>query len=525
MGKSRILFWAAAVSLVSALPFIGCRRDVVPENTVRVVVFDRGTGDGRTDPADNMWTEWIRDRVREDLGLDVIFEPVPWRDEDQAQAALMATGNPPDLMMTWNSNNVIAWGVEGRLFDMAPYVDTYLVDVRDFLGRDPALPGGDLVSRNRNRQTGQLFSVPMRRANTARLNVFMRQDWLDALGLPVPATHDEFFDTLVAFRDHNPGRVNRVIPWIMGRDVRWQAGTILESFIDRNVSETDRWVYTVADRHLLVPGYVEGVRFMNRMFNARLVDMDFPLYADDSIPNYLIASGVVGAFGHNWDQVFRPAEGLTTNLRMNVPNARWVAVDAFPSPADGVTHRISHDTAGLSVFIPGTAGNPYGAMRYLNWLARFENFNFLQIGPEGIVHEMVDGLPRVNPAAGDGWIQNSPRNMDLTPLHYGIFLRTPGETARMSAVDFPFPAEDVMRAYDVAMSNAGPDPAVAAAGPLLAVGPVALTLRQQAESLLIQAIMTSEGNFDNVWNAGIMNWMNSGARAVIGERAANVVVP
>jgi len=525
MKKNVFLF--VAVSIAFTLLVTGCPGERLPENAVRVVVFDRGTDGGRTNPANNRWTEWIQDRVREELDLEMSFVPVSRWVEAETQVTLLAAGRPPDVMMTWNINNVIIWGEQGGLFDMAPYVDTYLANVREFLGPDTALPGRELIFRNQNMQTGQLFSIPMRRANTARLNVFMRQDWLNYLGLPVPTTHEEFFDTLVAFRDAPslPGVADgRVIPWTMTSDVRWQAGNIIESFIDPNLSTRDRWVYTVADRHLIVPGYKEGVRFMNRMWNAGLIDPDFGFYTDDQVLNNLIASGRVGAFGHNWDQIFRDAEGLTTNLRMIVPGAEWVVLDAFPN-ADGVTTRISYDPAGLFIFIPRAARNPHGAMRYLNWLAQFENFNFLQTGPEGIVHTMIDGLPRIHPTAEDGWIQNSSLNIDLTPLHNGLFLRTEEESIRALTLVYPHPAEEIMNAYNIAMRNASPGPVIATERPLIAAGPVALSLQLQAQAFLIQAVMAAEADFDRVWESGITSWMNAGARSVLEERRVNFVSP
>ena len=531
MRKGKVLFLAAAAALLFSVLLTGCPgRDAGPENAVRIVVFDRGTDGGRTNPADNQWTRWIQERVREELDLEVIFVPVSRWDEPSVQVTMMAGGSPPDLMMTWNFNNVVAWGEQGGLFDLAPHVDTYLRDVRAFLGPDQALPGREFVFRNQNQRTGQLFSVPMMRANNARINVFMRQDWLDALGLPVPTTHEEFFGALVAFRDAPslPGIApgTRVIPWSMSADVRWQAGRIIESFIDPTISIEDRWVYIAADRHLLIPGYKEGVRFVNRMYNAGLIDPDFFIYPDDSDVNRLIASGVVGAFGHNWDQVFRAAEGLTTNLQQIVPGAQWVAVDAFPSPVDGVTHKISYDSAGLSIFIPRAARNPVGAMRYLNWLARFENFNFLQVGPEGTVHEMVDGLPRINPTAGGGWIQNSPWNIDLTPLQNGIFLRDPAETVRMIALGYsPHPEGLVMAAHTAAMVNARPDPVIITEQPLVAAGPLGPALQSHVERILINAVRAVPGNFDSVWNTEIGEFLNAGARAIVEERRANFVSP
>jgi putative aldouronate transport system substrate-binding protein len=522
MRRGRFIFLAAAVAF--AMLATGCGGQRLPENAVRVIIFDRGTDGGRTNPTNNMWTQWIQERVREELDLEIIFEQVSRFDEEQAQVTLMAAGNPPDLMMTWGSDNVASWGAQGGLFNMAPYLDTHLADVRAFLGPDQALPGRDFIMRNEDRATGDLFSISMLRSNTARINVFMRKDWLDALGLPVPTTHEEFFNALVAFRDRNPGNVGRVIPFAMSRDVRWQAGRIIESFIDPNLSVRDLWVNTVVDRHLAVPGYREGVRFVNRMYNAGLVDRDFFMYPDDTDLNNLIASGQVGAFGHNWDQIFRSAEGLTTNLRQIVPDARWVAVDAFPS-SDGVRHKISYDPAGLQIFIPRAARNPEGAMRYLNWLARAENFGFLQTGPEGIVHEMVDGLPRINPNAPDGWIQNSPWNVDLTPLQNGVFLPNPEDTLRMIALGYAFPEEDVMQALSVSMANARPGIVIAPARPLVAAGPRGPELLTQLETMMINAVRAAPGDFDSVWDTAFQEWMNAGARAIIDERAANFVEP
>ena len=520
--SKRFLFFVTAV-LVFPLMIGGCARDRLPENAVRVIIFDRGTDGGRTNPTNNQWTQWIQERVREELDLEIVFEPVSRFDEEQAQVTLIAAGRPPDLMMTWNSANVLLWGEQGGLFNMAPYVDEYLPDAREFLGPDPSLPGRELIFRNQNMQTGQLFSVPMRRANTARLNIFMRQDWLDTLGLPAPVTHEEFFNTLAAFRDAQLGGPN-TIPFVIGRDLRWGAGKILESFIDPDISLRDRWVYTIVDRHLLLPGYKEGVRFLNRMFHAGLIDPDFFLYIDDTVPNNLISSGRVGSFGHNWDQIFRAAEGLTTNLRQIVPEARWIALDAFPS-SDGIIRNISYDSAGLSVFIPRAARNPRGAKQYLNWLARFENFHFLQVGPEGIVHKLVDGLPVVNPSPPGGWMQNSGWNIDLTPLHNGMFLRTEEETVRALTLGYPFPEEYILQAFYATMNNAAPGPVISTAAPLVTAGPLGLTLLMQADTLMINAVIAPEADFDAVWNAGIQAWLNAGAQTVLNERAANFVSP
>jgi len=517
------------LAILAALVIAGCEKSGTHGEkliTIKVEVFDRGTDGGKTNPTKNRWTEWIKDKFLKDENIIVVFEPVPRSEEEQSLINLMAAGNPPDVCMTYSINNITKWGEMGGVFDLSPHLDTNLKNLKEFLGPDPALPGRDLIHRNMNAKTGAVYSIPGRRLNTARLNTFIRKDWLDKLGLPVPKTKEQYFNALRAFKERDPGNVgrNKVVPFSMPKDVRWQAGTILESFIDPNISVQDRWVNFVADRYFLIPDYKDGGRFLNRMYNAGLIDPDFPLYKDDLPMSNLIKSGVVGSFIHNWDQIFRESEKLVTDLRKNVPDAEFIAVDCMES-SDGVTHKISYDPAGVFVFIPKSSKNPEAAMRYLNWLAKYENFHFIQTGPEGIVHTIVDGIPKINPAAGDGWIQNSSQNIDYTPIMNGLFLETEEESIRALAAVYPWPAEMVMAAYNTAMNNARPNPVIITSSPLVVAGPLERTLIDKSEAFLIQSITAPAANFDRVWDTGVADWLLSGADKIRAERQEKFVAP
>jgi putative aldouronate transport system substrate-binding protein len=428
--------------------------------------------------------------------------------------------------MIYGTDNIDNWAEQGGIFDMAPYIDSHLPDLKEFLGPDPALIGRDFIRRNMNNKTGEVYSIPGRRMNVARLNTFIRKDWLDKLGLPVPSTTAEFYNTLEAFKQKDPGGYGtRVIPYTMTVDVRWTAGALLESFIKPNMPVKDRWINTIIEQYFLLPDYKEGVRFLNKMWNNNLIDRDFALYSDEETFKNLIKSGVVGAFGHNWDQIFRDSERLLTDLQKNVPGAQWIAVDCMTNKFDGITHKISYDSAGINYFIPKSSKNPEAAMRYLNWLARYENYSFIQAGPEGIVHEIVDGVPKINPSAPDGWIQNSPQNLDYTPIMNGLFLKTEEESIKALAAGYSFPSEMIMDAYYIAMKNAKPGPIVIPSQPLRAAGPYSQTLVDKSQNFVVQSIMASEENFDHVWNLGILDWMSSGAQAILDERTALYIEP
>ena len=522
---NRLVLLALAFALLIAAA--GCYKSgSVGKRIIKIEVYDRGTDGGRTNPTNNKWTEWIKAKFLEDEGIEIVFEPIPRYTEEQALINLMAAGNPPDICMTYSSGNITNWADQGGIFDVGPYIDTQLSELKKFLGPDPALAGRDFIRRNMDNKTRQVFSMPAKRMNVARLNTFMRKDWLDKLGMKVPSTKQEFYDALVAFKQRDPGRVgsNKVIPFIMTNDIRWTAGNLLESFIDPSISTRDRWVNTVIDRYFLLPNYKEGVRFLNKMYNAGLIDTDFPLYNDEEIMKNLIKSGVVGSFGHNWDQIFRESERLMTDMQKNVPGAEWIAVDCMES-SDGVTHKISYDPAGLNYFIPKSSKNPLAAMRYLNWLAKYENFNFIQLGPEGIVHTMVDGVPKINPVAPDGWIQNSSQNIDYTPIMNGIFMETEEASVRALAAGYPWPVEKVMAVYNAAMTNAIPGPVISTIQPLRSAGPLSQTLVDKSIYFVVQSVTAPTANFDREWDDGIRDWLASGAETIRLERAENYIEP
>jgi putative aldouronate transport system substrate-binding protein len=490
---------------------------------ITVEVFDRGTDGGRSDPTNNNWTKWIQEKVLKDENISVTFVPVPRSNETTALNNLMAAGNPPDVCLTYSGDLINSYRVMGGILDLSPYIDTLLPDLKKFLGPDMALPGRDFIRRSMDTATGKIYSIPGRRMNTARIGTFIRKDWLDKLGLPLPKTTQEFYDALVAFKERDPGGVgaNNVIPLTLSRDVRWRAGNLLDSFTDPNLSDQERWVNSVIGRSYLLPGFKEGVRFMNKMYNAGLIDRDFPLAVDDTPGDNLFKSGIVGAYIHNWDHIYRDSPGIYRDLKMNVPAAEVVAIDPF-TDSRGIATKTSYDAAGVNFFIPASTKNPEAALRYINWLARFENYNFLQIGPAGIVHDLVDGIPKLK--AGEGlWIQNSPQNIDYTIHINGLDLGDETKTARALASSYTVDPALIVNAYDLAMKNARA--ALVVPATLSVAGPYTQTLTDKGDVWMAEAITCPPANFDQVWERNRIDWLNSGAQAIINERKEKYIAP
>jgi putative aldouronate transport system substrate-binding protein len=487
---------------------------------IRVEIFDRGTDGGKTNPANNKWTEWIKAKVLEEENIAVTFVPVSRWNEETAIVAQMAAQDAPDICYTYSMDNVRNWGLQGGVYDLAPYVAEYLPDMLELMGEDPQIPGQNLLWHSKDAETGALYGISNKFMYTASHNTFIRQDWLDKLGLPLPETTEQFYDTMVAFKNNADAlgvSKNRIVPFLITTDVRWQTYNLFLSFMKPGLSSVEKLVNIVAERQLLVPGVKDAYRFLNRMYNDGLMDRDFPLYNDDQMPSNLMKSGVVGAFQHNWDQPYRQNLQIQTDLQKNIPGAKFVPVDPFTN-AEGITpKRASPVSGGMIFFIPTTCKQPEAALRYANWLCRYENYHFLQFGAEGINHRKEGGVAIPIVATGE-WMQNSSANVDYTISINGYVVPQEHFGQVLSASYPGIPPEEITAAYRISSTHVQREPYMAAT--ILSVAPVRQVLVAKEQALSVNLICAKPGDFDRVWDEGIQDWLASGAQAVIDEQKA-----
>jgi putative aldouronate transport system substrate-binding protein len=519
----KIVLVLVILMMTSALTFAGGGQDTSPtavaENLpvtgrLNVEVFDRGTDGGKTLAHDNEWTRWIKEKVKRDLNIDITFIPVGRWSENTDIVNLMAAGpgSAPDLCYTYGGGMVEAFRDQGGVMNLTPYIDSYLPDLKKLLGSDPAYPGKDFIRRNADPQTGAIYSIPSYRVAIAQRNVFIRKDWLDKLGLPVPTNFNQFYQALKAFKDRDPGGVgaNRVVPFGQNNDVRWGLANLIHHFINPRMNDRDRWVYNIADRYIYMDGYKRGVQEMNKWYNEGLIFRDFPLMvtADDFYNQ--IKSGVVGAFCQNWDMPYRTDYRLLEDLRRNVPGADYI-------PIDVVQNKDMMDKVGLQIFIPSFSPNKDAALKYLNWLAKPENYQFLQIGNEGVNHQMVNGVPRtIATPPGNSWIQNSPNNIDYTMPINGVEMGSQSLNARVLSLSYgDIAPEVIVNAFEVSTRNAR---AAAVYQATTTVNQYNRDLQEKADDLLAQAITAKPADFNRIWDNGIRDWLRSGAQEVFDER-------
>jgi len=477
-----------------------------------VEVYDRGSDGGRTLAHDNAWTNWIKDKVKKELNIDITFKPVGRWSENTDIVNLMAAGSAPDLCYTYNYDMINEFRDKGGIFELSGYIDTYLPDFKKLQGADPSFPGKYLIYRDQDPKTLKIYSLRNYVVAIAQRNIFIRKDWLDKLGMSVPKNMGEFYQALKAFKDRDPGSVgkNRVVPLGVNADVRWGLSNFINHFVDPKLSDRDRWINYIADRYITMPGFKRGVQEMNKWYNEGLIFKDFPLMttADDFYNQ--IKSGVVGAFCQNWDFPYRTDMNILVDLRKNAPNADYI-------PISITNNKEISDKAGFRIFIPQSSPNKDSALKYLNWLAKPENYSFLQIGQEGVNHKKVNGIPQIVAAPPlHPWFMNSPNNIDYTIPMNGVELGSDAQNAKVLGLNYgTIPPDVISNAYVTSISGAR--------GPVVwqattKVNQYSGDLREKADDLLSLAITAKPSEFNKVWDNGIKDWLKSGGQEVLNER-------
>ncbi len=488
---------------------------------ITVEVYDRGN-DGGSDPTNNIYTEYIKKGMLEDHNVEVEFVAVPrWTEVEQINN-LLAAGDAPDVCVTYDYPTIQTYANMGGVLDLGADVDTYaalLPNLWDWLGETN-------IYWDKDPANGTIWALEAKLAVSNRINTFVRKDWLDKLGLKEPTTKQEFEDMLIAFRDNADellgADADKMVPYSMSYDVGWRAATLIESFIDPNVSDKEYFVNGFDDRKITQNGTKEAVQLLNKWYNDGLMWSDFALYGSgDTTEDDMMKAGYVGAFTHNWDYPFRNGEdSVQANLQRLVgEEAAFVAVDCFED-SKGTHTKFVSGPIDRKVFFPSTNTEPLASLMYLDWISDPAHIEYLQLGDEGVTHNKLDnGAYEIVAATGDA-IQNSGFNIDYTITCNGMKLQDNDITVKSRAYSYanidPALVEAAHKICNTDMKvgknvNVGAIESEEGQGPALA---------EKRDIIYDTAVSASVADFEKVWDNGMADYLSSGGQAIIDERTA-----
>ena len=487
---------------------------------ITVEVYDRGN-DGGSDPTNNMYTEYIKKGMLEDHNVEVEFVKVPRWTEVEEINNLLAAQTAPDICVTYSYPTIQTYADMGGVMDLSGILE----ENKDLCPNLWNWLGENNIYWDRDPVAGTVWAIEAKLATSNRILTFVRQDWLDALGLEAPTTTAEFEAMLYAFKERAAelpvDDASKVIPYSVSYDVGWRAGNLIESFLDPEISDREFYINGFDDRKLTQNGTKEAIRLLNKWYNDGLLWDNFALYGSgDTTEDDNMKAGYVGVFTHNWDYPFRNGvDSINANLQRNVgPDAKYVAVDCFTS-SDGSHTKFVPGPVDRKVFFPLTNDEPLACLLYLDWISDPEHIEYLQIGEEGVTHNVLEsGAIQTVAATGDA-IMNSGMNIDYTITCNGLKLADPEKTQLSKAYNYAEIDPEIVAQADTYAQTDLHFIKNVNVGAIEAEAGIGDTLSSKRDQVFDQAVVAPVDKFDEVWDDFLEDYLSSGAQDIMDERA------
>jgi len=338
-----------------------------------------------------MWQE-----VEKKTGIHINWQANS--DYDTAMQPVIASGSRlPDIMLippAWGSSGVYKLARDGMIIQLDDLISKHAPDLQKLLQDNPALKA--MITA----PDGKIYTVcdaPMFVNSMVVQNaLFIRQDWLDRLRLPVPVTLDDWHQVLTAFKNNDPKGDGRrdVIPFAGISQVGNLNNLMaLGSAFGLPVGDTEWW-YDNSGKVFHVyssPQYRNFLQTMNQWFREGLLDIE--LNRDE--PNFqsLTSTNVVGAFVHLAERTTQ-YDGFVKSGGVNTAKHTLVSPPRAPNGAN--PQILKRPPTWSHYGITRDARNPELAMRWINFIYGSEEGVLMnEYGIEGrSFTKGSDGKPR-----------------------------------------------------------------------------------------------------------------------------------
>ena len=478
--------------------------------TITVELFDRSNAPDGSTITDNRWTKYVQEEMQK-VGINIEFVPVPRWDEVTKMQTMIASQTAPDITLTYSYPYADDYLKQGGVWDLSEFVDG-----EDQAQNLKAYLGEDVLDIGRN-SDNQLYGIIARRATTAKSNLFLRKDWLDALGLEIPTTPDEYYNVVEQMVKNNPDGRNDVIGAAF-----WNSWNIRMAFM-KNAG--DPLALNIAGPEDAIQEYYdEGLRdyyrFMNKMYNNGLLNKEYYALSEDQFKSYIVTGAVASyeaSVNHNVD-VMRGS--LLKTLQENIPEADLVSIPPLKNVNDGKQYSAAYSSGGLIAFCPKTASEETveACVTYLDWMCTKDGGFTIYHGFEGEHFDYdADGVPVVKDATYNAtdkdWIR-----ADLFITGNQGYFATVDDFNACTAKEAPGYEDHVISNYENALTgivNSDSSYTSPSASDLMT------DINLVKDEYQVKCITCSEDDFEKTYDEYMEELKKAGAQTIVDERAAH----
>lgn len=369
--KKRIL------SMILVVVMLACSGCGVKQtsNDGRVPIKWLTTGDAAAEAI--MADDRIIEAINERLGIELTVEIVPQGNTEKVNVA-MASGDFPDVVTgAFGTSATQQWMDDGMVIALNDYMESN-PNIKKWL---------DEYSWTASNE--KFYGIPfITQYNATNTLIFMRQDWLDNLGLEYPKTLEEMKNVLTAFTFNDPD----------GNGVKDTYGYTAEKLTSSAKTPFD-WVffangleyadYVLDESGNVIPwfeddSFVPSMKFIKELWDAGVFDLEIMLNDNSKTEEkfYQGKSGSMSAAG------FRHVSRHESSLKQLFPEAS-ISYGSAPKGETGTYGLARQGKTGMFTCITTACKNPDKAAEFIDFMISEEGNNLLRFGIEGIHYEKV----------------------------------------------------------------------------------------------------------------------------------------
>lgn len=341
----------------------------ITKNPTELSLFFISTGDKHLEDLE-IWKEIAK---RTNISLKTVSSKSA-SDETTAFNTLLASGDLPDLVMYSKAKQDFPkYGKEGAFAKLNDLIDKYAPNIQKQLE--------DVEVRSYfTAADGNIYFLASVNPRLPASGWFVRQDWLDKLGLKAPTSVSEFHDMLVAFRDGDPNGngMKDEVPYFNRFDGIGHLLLLFDTVTNWEI-RGDKIVYGPTTDEFktayenLAQWYAEGL-------------IDKEIYTRGAKSRDKLLGDNVGGATHDW---FGSTAQYNDFLKETVPGINFVPI----APPNGKEYTQRDLVALRGIAISDKSSKKEAAMRFIDYMFSDEGARITNFGIEGKHYDIKDGMP------------------------------------------------------------------------------------------------------------------------------------
>lgn len=322
---------------------------------------------------------------------DLDLQLIPHENYSQTITLMFASGEMPDLLQTKGINTPeVAPAVDsGNLMPLNELIDKYGPNLKKYVPQES-------WDSARVSKDGKIYGIPQENPIRNGTVTYIRQDWLDKLGLKAPKTVDEYITVLKAFKEKDPNGngKNDEIPFTARS--KFSFGNAFFGAYDVIPS---LWKY---QNDQLVPNFirpemVDALKTYRKLYEEKLLDNEFLVMAGKDWDAKIKGSAVAGMWAH----AATYPDKWQSDVQAGDPNAKVAVISSpvGPSGKPGAVDEIGSSVSDYVWTLPKNTKNAAEVIKFLDWYYNPDNKdkdNFLLYGLEGTDYTVENGKIKYN---------------------------------------------------------------------------------------------------------------------------------